>query len=262
MTSSPSPVDTREEPVQAIPLQLQPLQGPPRPTETPEDTTPNGAIVTDLFRTVHRQTSLIEEQNQRLADLERAHSSVRPRQSPSQTPNRRGGSPRPSRSRSPRHSVRVRSPSYRRRSPRRRSPRRSPPRRSPARRYPPRPNRRSRSPSSSEDTWDSRHDSDAYDPFTRRVRDVPTPRELEKPPQMDSYEGTTDLDEHIENIEVVLTYRSVQGVVKCKLFVTTLRRGAVTWFKNLRRNSIDSWSDLYHDATKNGGLPQGHRPRK
>ena len=77
MTSSPTPVDTpREEPVQAIPLQLRPLQGPSRPTVTPEDTTPNGSIVTDLLRTVQRQTSLIEEQNRRLADLERACSSV------------------------------------------------------------------------------------------------------------------------------------------------------------------------------------------
>jgi len=45
---------------------------------------------------------------------------------------------------------------------------------------------------------------------------------------MDSYDKTTDSDEHIENIEPVLTYRSVQGAVKCKLFVITLRRGAVT----------------------------------
>jgi hypothetical protein len=63
---------------------------------------------------------------------------------------------------------------------------------------------------------------------------------------MDSYNETTDPDEHIENIEAVLTYRSVQGA-KCKLFVTTLRRGAVTWFKNLRRNSIDLWSDLCYE---------------
>jgi len=26
-----------------------------------------------------------------------------------------------------------------------------------------------------------------------------------------------------------------------------LRRGVVTWFKNLRRNSIDSWSDLCYE---------------
>jgi len=37
--------------------------------------------------------------------------------------------------------------------------------------------------------------------------------------------------------------------LKCKLFVTTLRRGAVTWFKNLRRNSIESWSDLFDEFT-------------
>lgn len=66
---------------------------------------------------------------------------------------------------------------------------------------------------------------------------------------MDSYNRTTDPGEHIENIEAVLTYRSVHGAVKCKLFVTTLRRGAVTWFKNLRRNFIGSWSDLCYEFT-------------
>jgi hypothetical protein len=66
---------------------------------------------------------------------------------------------------------------------------------------------------------------------------------------MNSYDRTTDPDEHIENIEAVLTYRSVRGAVKCKLFVTTLRRGAVTWFKSLRRNFIDSWSDLCNEFT-------------
>jgi len=64
---------------------------------------------------------------------------------------------------------------------------------------------------------------------------------------MDSYDRTTDQDEHMENIEVVLTYRSVRDVVKCKLFVTTLRRGAITWFKYLRRNSIDSWDNFFHE---------------
>ena len=46
--------------------------------------------------------------------------------------------------------------------------------------------------------------------------------------QMDSYDGTTDPDEQIENIDAVLRYRSVQSAVKCKVFVTSLRRGAVT----------------------------------
>ena len=127
-----------------------------------------------------------------------------------------------------RHSVSLWSPSYtrgpvRRRSPRRTPPRRPPPRRSPLRRSPPRRSPPRRSPprrngrswfsTSFEDTRDARNDHNAYGPFTWRIREAPIPRGLEKPPQMDSYDGTTDPDEHIENIEAVLTYRSVQGAV-------------------------------------------------
>ena len=140
--------------------------------------------------------SLIEEQNRRLADLEWARSSVRPRRSPSPTPNKRGESPGPSRSRYPWHSISVRSPCYHRRSPRRRSPRQSPPRRPP-----PRHNRRSWSPSSSEHSLDAQNDRYAYGPFTRRICEAPIPSGLKKPPQMDSYDETTYPDEHIENIE-------------------------------------------------------------
>jgi len=39
---------------------------------------------------------------------------------------------------------------------------------------------------------------------------------------MDSFDGTTDPHECIENIEVVLTCRLVRGAVKCKIFVITL----------------------------------------
>jgi hypothetical protein len=239
MTSSPSPVGTpREEPAQIAPLQERPLQGPPRATETPEDTTPFGALVSNLLRMVQRQTSLIEEQNRRLMDLEQARPLVYTKQTPSLVCSRRGKSLRQSHSRSLQNSVSVRSPSYTRRSTRRRSPRRtpprrspprrsfprrSPPRRSPPRRSPPRRNGHSWSSSTSEDTRDTRNDRNAYGPFTRRIREAHIPCGLEKPFQMDSYDGTTDPDEHIDNIEAVLTYRSVQSTVKCKLFVTMLR---------------------------------------
>jgi len=124
MASSPSPVGTpREEPVQIVPLQERPLQGPPQPTETPEDATPTGALVSNLLRTVQRQTLLIEEQNRRLMAPEQARPIVLTKQTPSPTPNRRRTSPLHSRSKSPRHSVSNISPSYTRRSARRRSPR-------------------------------------------------------------------------------------------------------------------------------------------
>ncbi|MCI61626.1 hypothetical protein A2U01_0082883, partial [Trifolium medium] len=48
-------------------------------------------------------------------------------------------------------------------------------------------------------------------PLTRRVIRVPLPVGLEKPPLMDTYDGSADPDDHIENIEVVLDYRGAQG---------------------------------------------------
>ncbi|MCI51265.1 hypothetical protein A2U01_0072509, partial [Trifolium medium] len=80
-------------------------------------------------------------------------------------------------------------------------------------------------------------------PLTRRVMRVPLPVGLEKPPPLDTYDGSTDRDDHIENIKVVLDYRDVQGSIKCKLFPTTLRKGAMSWYKNLPPESIDSWRE-------------------
>lgn len=55
VTSSPSPVDTpREEPAQMVPLQQRPLQGPLRPTETPEDAAPTVVLIGNLIRMVQR----------------------------------------------------------------------------------------------------------------------------------------------------------------------------------------------------------------
>jgi len=168
-------------PSSGIPLEETPLQGPPRPTETPKDTTPTGALVNNLIRTVPQQTSLIEEQNWRLMDLEQARQLVQTKRTPSPARSRRGRSPRRSRSRSPRQSVSVRSLSHTRRSTRRRSLRWSIPRRSPPRRSPSRRNWRFWSPSSFEDNRDARNDCNAYGPFTRRIREAPIPRGLEKP---------------------------------------------------------------------------------
>jgi len=195
---------------------------------------------------------LDEERSRRIAELEQSKKQlIHLHDIPSPPRNKRRKSPRRSRSRSSRRSVSVRSPSRTRQTPRRRSPKRSPPRLSPPRRSLPRRSRRfwSSSSSSSNDECDARGGRYAYGSFTRRIRETPNPRGLEKPPQMDSYDGTSDPDEHIKNIEVVLTYLSVRGAVKCKLFVITLRRGVVTWFKNLRRNSIDSWGDLCYEFT-------------
>jgi len=106
------------------------------------------------------------------------------------------------------HFASVRSPSQTRRSPRRRSPRRSSSRRTPPR---------------CRHSWSS-FDSEDDLPLVTIVQlmlpslDVSgmltSLAGLEKPPQMDSYDGTTNPNEHMENIEAVLTYREVRGAVK------------------------------------------------
>ncbi|MCI47957.1 hypothetical protein A2U01_0069199, partial [Trifolium medium] len=74
--------------------------------------------------------------------------------------------------------------------------------------------------------------------------DLQLPAGLEKPPAMDIYDCSTDPVDHIENIEAVLEYRNVRGSINCKLFPTTLRKGAMTWYKSLPPGSIDSWTEL------------------
>ncbi|XP_058745927.1 uncharacterized protein LOC131618783 [Vicia villosa] len=67
---------------------------------------------------------------------------------------------------------------------------------------------------------------------------------MEKPPVLDQYDGTTDPDDHIRSIEAVMHYHVVRGSIKCRIFPTTLRKGAMTWYRNLPSNSIHSWTEL------------------
>ncbi|XP_058741225.1 uncharacterized protein LOC131613585 [Vicia villosa] len=48
----------------------------------------------------------------------------------------------------------------------------------------------------------------------------------------------------MENIDALLDYRGVPGAIKCRLFLTTLRKGAMTWYKSLPDESITSWKVL------------------
>jgi hypothetical protein len=133
----------------AAQLKDHPILGPPRPDEMADNFT--NTLISYLLRTVKRQTSITKEKSRRIAEIEQSKKQmVALRNTPSPPPIRGGKGSHPFRSRSPRHSVSVRSPSRDRRSPRRRSPRRSPLRRSP-----PRCNRRSWFSSSSEDDHDA-----------------------------------------------------------------------------------------------------------
>ncbi|GAU10324.1 hypothetical protein TSUD_417530, partial [Trifolium subterraneum] len=64
--------------------------------------------------------------------------------------------------------------------------------------------------------------------LTRHIMDLELPRVLQKPPQLGKYDGLTDPDIHIQNIDAILNYQAVKGGIKCRIFPTTLVEGAMT----------------------------------
>ncbi|XP_058746082.1 uncharacterized protein LOC131618952 [Vicia villosa] len=71
-------------------------------------------------------------------------------------------------------------------------------------------------------------EEDFRSPLSEDIRRVRLPRGMEKPPVLDQYDGTTDPDDHIRSIEAVMDYHVVRGSIKCRIFPTTLRKGAMT----------------------------------
>lgn len=68
-------------------------------------------------------------------------------------------------------------------------------------------------------------EDDFRNPLYEEIRRACLPRGMEKPPTLDLYDGTTDPNEHIQNIEVVMDYHVVWGSIKCRIFPTTLKKG-------------------------------------
>lgn len=65
-------------------------------------------------------------------------------------------------------------------------------------------------------------------PFTRKIVEYHIPRAFEKLPNLKTYDDTLDSDEHMEHIDTVLDYHETRGAMKCKLFILTLKRAAMT----------------------------------
>ncbi|PNX63491.1 hypothetical protein L195_g061655, partial [Trifolium pratense] len=51
-------------------------------------------------------------------------------------------------------------------------------------------------------------------------------------------------DDHIASINATLDFLRVSGAIRCRLFPTTLRKGAMTWYHSLAPQSVSSWRDL------------------
>ena len=271
-TASPSPQHTTGVEVEFLEQRPGASQKVPKSVQQMTSSTIRDSMAVALLEALNKANSLILKQGERIEALE---SNQRSKSPPRKDRNRKVNH-NPSPKKSKRHGSRSPPPRQRRhrrdqedpddladkkcgRSPTR-SHRSSPEakrskddRRSPAKRSPttksrnrsksrsPRKNRNPRQDRSPRDSSPSSDDDDPRGPLSREILNTKLPRGLEKPPPLGQYDGTTDPDEHIENIDALLDYRGVRGAIKCRLFPTTLRKGAMTWYKSLPRESITSW---------------------
>ncbi|GAU10433.1 hypothetical protein TSUD_420630, partial [Trifolium subterraneum] len=95
-------------------------------------------------------------------------------------------------------------------------------------------------------------------PLSRQIMDLELPCALQKPPQLGKYDGLTDPDIHIQNIDVILNYQAVRGGIKCRIFPTTLVEGAMAWYRSFPQGFITSWKDLCKQFTSHFTASRKH----
>lgn len=77
-----------------------------------------------------------------------------------------------------------------------------------------------------------------------RINDCTIPKSLEKSPTLNMYDSIGDLDDHLDSFELMQQYRGAKKAVKCRIFLLTLYKADLDWFRGLRLNSTSSWPQL------------------
>ncbi|CAL5183386.1 unnamed protein product [Lathyrus oleraceus] len=179
------------------------------------------AVMIAMVNALNQAGSMLHQQHERITALEAERQEARPqpvsriqqRSEPTKKRGRRSPEPYASRARARRDGGRART---------------SP--------------RRGHSPDNNELSPLRSDEEDLHCPLSRAIMEAPLPKGMEKPPNLAVYDGTTDPDDHVDNVNAMLDYRNdITGHLKCRLFSTTLRKGAMAWYKSLAPESITSW---------------------
>ncbi|CAJ2656849.1 unnamed protein product [Trifolium pratense] len=104
----------------------------------------------------------------------------------------------------------------------------------------PTPNREDSPPLNSQES----DEEDPRCPLSHDILQAPVPKGCERPPPLPAYDGLTDPDEHIASVNATLNFLRVSGAIRCRIFPTTLRKGAMAWYHSLAPRSVISWMDL------------------
>ncbi|XP_057747012.1 uncharacterized protein LOC130966244 [Arachis stenosperma] len=67
-----------------------------------------------------------------------------------------------------------------------------------------------------------------------------------KSPDMNLYDGTTDLKHHLSNFKSRMYLANASDATSCKAFSTTLTKAAMKWFDSLLPRSVSNFDDILH----------------
>ncbi|XP_020229088.1 uncharacterized protein LOC109810116 [Cajanus cajan] len=85
-------------------------------------------------------------------------------------------------------------------------------------------------------------------PFTPSIMQLPLMDNWKALP-IDKYDGTTDPDEHLDVFLTQVTLSTTDDAALCRIFPTSLKGRALSWFTRLPPNSIDSFNTLSSQFT-------------
>ncbi|XP_020221042.1 uncharacterized protein LOC109803778 [Cajanus cajan] len=85
-------------------------------------------------------------------------------------------------------------------------------------------------------------------PFTPSIMQLPLMDNWKSLP-IDKYDGTTDPDEHLDVFLTQVTLSTTDDATLCRIFPTSLKGRALSWFTRLPPNSIDSFNTLSSQFT-------------
>ncbi|XP_030970606.1 uncharacterized protein LOC115990988 [Quercus lobata] len=96
---------------------------------------------------------------------------------------------------------------------------------------------------------------DAMSRALRRATRSPFPRDIERAlmlsrythPQFNSYDGKTDLVEHVSHYIQMISLHTHNDALMCKVFPSSLKPIALRWFNGLRKGLIHSFAKLIQE---------------
>ena len=78
----------------------------------------------------------------------------------------------------------------------------------------------------------------------RLYYECPTPKKVQAPTNLESYEGSMVPQEHMDAFKYRMTLARASDLIKFRAFPITLKKMALKWFNSLPLRSINKFSDL------------------